>query len=74
ENRANKRLPPPYVLMLRKMALSYELVGSSTSQQLARYQPSCSCCCFLSGPLLVFFSVVVCVVVSLSSCNRILVC
>ncbi|KAF2599179.1 hypothetical protein F2Q68_00010172 [Brassica cretica] len=26
------------------------------------------------GPLLVFFSVVVCVVVSLSSCNRILVC
>ncbi|KAF3537526.1 hypothetical protein F2Q69_00022187 [Brassica cretica] len=38
ENRANKRLPPPYVLMLRKMALSYELVGSSTSQQLARHE------------------------------------
>ncbi|KAL0795660.1 hypothetical protein Bca101_067037 [Brassica carinata] len=31
QNRANKRLPPPYVLMLRKMALNYELVGSNTS-------------------------------------------
>ncbi|KAF3519489.1 hypothetical protein DY000_02062271 [Brassica cretica] len=33
KNRAKKQLPPPYVLMLRKMALSHELIGNSTSRR-----------------------------------------
>ncbi|KAF2580308.1 hypothetical protein F2Q68_00001143 [Brassica cretica] len=37
KNRANKLLQPPYVLVLRKKALSYELVGNSTCRRISQH-------------------------------------